>query len=234
MSDKRKKRKFNAKRERLRLKRLAEDGRSKNRPEIPAGAVPADLSQQVPNNSWSPPPAFYVDVLFECVDCGSEETWTGEQQKWYYEVAKGSLYATAVRCDVCRRKRSEQKGRGDPRPIKHVGSLMKRIRVAIEPSLEEAEFEFDGGNEPKVWGSAWLDYSRPGLILRCLFEPCEGRLIAETLDEATECRVVANVELNFSRSATELLERVDEFTSFICDFLQSLPAIVGSPDGSDT
>ena len=224
MSDKRKKRKFNAKRERLRLKRLAEDGRSKNRPEIPAGAVPADLSQQVPNNSWSPPPAFYVDVLFECVDCGSEETWTGEQQKWYYEVAKGSLYATALRCRDCRRKHAEQKGRGEPNPIKHVGSLMKRIHVAIEPWLVEVGFEFDGKNRSTVSRSAWLDYSRPGMILRCRFEPREARLIAETMDEETECRIIANVELCYSLSTAALLERVDEFASSVREFFQSLPA----------
>jgi len=34
--------------------------------------------------------------------------WTGTQQKWWYEVAKGFVYATAVRCRVCRRKKQEQ------------------------------------------------------------------------------------------------------------------------------
>ncbi|MCA9162262.1 MAG: zinc-ribbon domain containing protein [Planctomycetales bacterium] len=60
MSDKRKKRKFDAKREQRRLKRLEEDG----------------------------------------------QVWSAQQQKWYYEVAKGSLYATAIRCRECRQKRS--------------------------------------------------------------------------------------------------------------------------------
>ena len=116
MSDKRKKQKFAAKREQRRLKQepqrlkqLAEQGRLVNGVELPLGAVPADKSQQVPNNSYSPPPEYYVDIEFICEDCGRQEVWTGEQQKWYYEVAKGSLYATAVRCRDCRNKITDQK-----------------------------------------------------------------------------------------------------------------------------
>ncbi|MCA9203194.1 MAG: zinc-ribbon domain containing protein [Planctomycetales bacterium] len=41
-----------------------------------------------------------------CVDCGKSQVWSAQQQKWYYEVAKGSLYATAIRCRECRQKRS--------------------------------------------------------------------------------------------------------------------------------
>lgn len=70
---------------------------------MPDGAVAADQSKQVPNNSYSPSPLWYVDLPFKCVDCGSDEIWTAEQQKWYYEEAKGSLYATAIRCRECRR-----------------------------------------------------------------------------------------------------------------------------------
>ncbi len=69
---------------------------------LPPDAVAADTSQQVPNNSYDSPPTFYVDIHFKCCDCSTEETWTAKQQKWYYEVAKGTLYATAVRCRACR------------------------------------------------------------------------------------------------------------------------------------
>jgi len=31
-----------------------------------------------------------------------KEVWTAEQQKWYYEEAKGSIHAKAVRCRNCR------------------------------------------------------------------------------------------------------------------------------------
>lgn len=76
---------------------------------LPHGAVAADTSQQVPINSYGSPKKFYVDIPFKCKDCGREEVWTAEQQKWFYEVAKGSLHATAVRCRECRTRRNEQK-----------------------------------------------------------------------------------------------------------------------------
>jgi hypothetical protein len=71
--------------------------------DIPPGAIPADLSKQAKNNSYDPP-HFYVDQPFRCVDCGKEEIWTASRQKWYYEVAKGSIYGRAVRCRPCRQK----------------------------------------------------------------------------------------------------------------------------------
>ena len=235
MSDKRKKLEFAAKRERRRLKRLADDGLIRNGVEIPRAAILADPSQQVPNNSYSPPPLFYVDKEFVCVDCGRQEEWTAQQQKWYYEVAKGSLYATAVRCRDCRRKHSKQHDvHGDPNPIKHAGSLMKRIRSDIEPCLIEAGFAFDGKNKVTVAGYAWIDYSRSDFILRCLFKSRDARLIAETIDESAAYGIVANVELSGSRSTSALLERVNEFTSSVREYLRSLLMTTDGRDGNDT
>jgi hypothetical protein len=79
---------------------------------LPKGirSVPADPSQQVPNNSYSPPPTAYYDLPFTCVDCGKDEVWTAEQQQWWYEVAKGSLYTTAIRCRACRQAQRERGG----------------------------------------------------------------------------------------------------------------------------
>ena len=71
---------------------------------MPLGAIAADRSKQVPNGLYDPPPLWYVDKDFVCVDCGSEETWTAEQQKWYYEEATGTLYASAIRCHDYRMK----------------------------------------------------------------------------------------------------------------------------------
>jgi hypothetical protein len=71
--------------------------------DIPRGAIPADRSQQAENNSYDPP-HYYVDQPFKCIDCGKREVWTASQQKWYYEVAKGSIYGRAVRCRPCRQK----------------------------------------------------------------------------------------------------------------------------------
>ena len=76
---------------------------------LPPGAVAADTSQQVPINTYGLPKTFYVDVAFKCEDCGSDEVWTAKDQKWFYEVAKGSLHKTAVRCRECRNRLKDQK-----------------------------------------------------------------------------------------------------------------------------
>jgi len=83
------------------------------RPDIPADSIPADLGQQAPNNSYSRK-LFYRDIEFTCVDCGRLEVWTAEQQKWWHEVAKGSIYAGAIRCRTCREARRDAH-RGTPR-----------------------------------------------------------------------------------------------------------------------
>jgi len=76
---------------------------------LPPGAVAADTSQQIPISTYGSPKKFYVDINFTCRDCSRDETWTAEQQKWFYEVAKGSLYATANRCRECRNKLRDSK-----------------------------------------------------------------------------------------------------------------------------
>jgi len=78
----------------------------------PAGSVKADQQALAHNNTYDGLPVFYVDRVFSCRDCGKEEIWTAEQQKWWYEVAKGNLNATAVRCRKCRTiKKQRQKGK---------------------------------------------------------------------------------------------------------------------------
>ena len=74
---------------------------------IPRDAIAADLSEQAPNNSYGPP-LYYVDYEFTCVDCGCVQVWTAAQQQWWYEVAKGSIYAGAKRCRPCRAARRAQ------------------------------------------------------------------------------------------------------------------------------
>lgn len=79
----------------------------------PEGAVPADQSELAHINTYGDIPEFYVDYRFVCRDCGKRETWTASQQKWYYETAKGHIWAVAVRCRSCRkgRKGNYQSGR---------------------------------------------------------------------------------------------------------------------------
>jgi hypothetical protein len=73
----------------------------------PPGAVPVDPARLAAYNSYGQPVfqerGYYVDVPFVCVDCGVDQVWTATQQKWWYEVAKGYVYSTAVRCGPCRR-----------------------------------------------------------------------------------------------------------------------------------
>ena len=83
---------------------------------MPKGAIAADLTQQAPHNSYSPR-LYYVEYEFTCVDCGSEEVWTAERQKSYYEVAKGPIQAVAIRCRRCRtaRREMQERSRSGPR-----------------------------------------------------------------------------------------------------------------------
>ena len=69
---------------------------------LPTGSVEADHNELIHNNTYGPLPLFYIDKVFTCRDCGSNELWTAKQQKWWYEVAKGHIDSTAVRCRKCR------------------------------------------------------------------------------------------------------------------------------------
>lgn len=68
-----------------------------------AGVVLADALELQHNNTYGLLPTYYLDKPFTCVDCGSEEVWTAKQQKWWYEIAKGNIYSTAIRCRSCRK-----------------------------------------------------------------------------------------------------------------------------------
>lgn len=76
---------------------------------LPEGAVKADAAELGHNNTYGPLPKFYVDVPFVCIDCGAKDVWTAKSQKWFYEIAKGSIFATASRCGACRKNRREAK-----------------------------------------------------------------------------------------------------------------------------
>jgi hypothetical protein len=93
------------------LRETAGDATGQTEP--PVGRIPANLGEQAPNNSYSPL-LFYEDREFACVDCGKLEVWTAEQQKWWYEVAKGTIYSGAIRCRDCRAARRAAQ-RGTPR-----------------------------------------------------------------------------------------------------------------------
>jgi hypothetical protein len=75
----------------------------------PPGAVTADPTQLVHNNTYGRLPRFYLDRVVVCRQCATEEVWPAERQKWWYEVAKGSINAQAVLCRACRSAEKERK-----------------------------------------------------------------------------------------------------------------------------
>jgi len=70
--------------------------------------IKANPAKQARNNSYSPP-EYYEDHKFTCRDCGVEQVWTAEQQRWWYEVARAPVQSTAIRCRTCRAKVRRQK-----------------------------------------------------------------------------------------------------------------------------
>jgi len=64
--------------------------------------IQADISQQAPYSGFGSVPLYYEDKEFTCDHCGEVETWTAEDQKWWFETAKGHVYTRAKRCLRCR------------------------------------------------------------------------------------------------------------------------------------
>ncbi len=100
---KKKKATLREKNEQRKLSQLAKEGRVVKGQVIPPDAIPADPSQQASNNSYSAP-LYYRDIEFMCSDCGVSEVWKAKDQKWYFEVVKGSIYSGPKRCRACRMK----------------------------------------------------------------------------------------------------------------------------------
>lgn len=69
------------------------------------GVAPADAAVLAAHNNSYSLPAYYVDMPFECRQCGTHEVWTAQQQKWWYEVALGNINSTARYCRACRQAR---------------------------------------------------------------------------------------------------------------------------------
>ena len=73
--------------------------------QIPRGAIPAEPSLLLHDNTYGPRPRYYADYSFACIACGKTEVWTAAQQQWWYEVAKGKIASRANRCRECRYRR---------------------------------------------------------------------------------------------------------------------------------
>lgn len=93
----------------------------------PPGAIAADPSQLTHNNTYGLLPSFYIDKIIRCRQCGNEEVWPAERQKWWYEVAKGNINTEAVLCRACRQKKRERKT--EARRVHLEGIARKRGRT---------------------------------------------------------------------------------------------------------
>lgn len=177
----------------------------------------ADRSQQVPNNSYSPPPEYYVDVQYVCVDCGRAEVWKAEQQKWYYEVAKRSLYAIANRCLDCRGKPVQ---RGGLPPVHHVGTLMKRLFTAINQRLVEAGFRFDRKFTSSFPDRGSMEFSRLNERLVVSYRRPDGRdrlpaIAAESVHKFAGTQLIAYEEFasfaDFDAEISKLASAIQKY-----------------------
>jgi Probable zinc-ribbon domain len=94
---------------------------------VALGGVIVDRPALVQNNSYSEPAfikrGYYLDEPFTCAACNSQEVWAASQQKWWYEVAKGSLFTVAKFCRTCRHQ--EQARRAEARRV-HLEGIAKK------------------------------------------------------------------------------------------------------------
>jgi hypothetical protein len=72
-------------------------------------ARPAEPSKLSHINTYGSLPEYYIDRPFTCRLCGKQEIWRAEDQKWYYEEAKGHIDAVAVECHACRKSKKSNK-----------------------------------------------------------------------------------------------------------------------------
>lgn len=93
--------------------------------------MPADHEQLRHINTYGELPGFYVDRPFICRECGKKEVWMATQQKWWYEVAKGHIDSTAVKCHDCRKR--EQARAAEARRIHLEGVARKRAGGKTNP-----------------------------------------------------------------------------------------------------
>jgi putative zinc ribbon protein len=75
------------------------------RPRVPKNAVVGDVSKQEFCALCHVPKYFYVDDERRCVQCGATFTFSGREQKYWYESLKFNFGSVPVRCPNCRRQR---------------------------------------------------------------------------------------------------------------------------------
>lgn len=102
------------------------------------------------NDTYGMLPAFYVDKVFTCRDCGEEQVWTAKQQKWWYEERLGPIDSTAVRCLPCRRARRTQRAQPGANLL---GERRDRLRaLGTRKPDADARAEVEAALADKWWG----------------------------------------------------------------------------------
>jgi hypothetical protein len=74
-------------------------------PALPRGAVRGDVGRQVFCKGCHTPKYFYVDETRECTQCGASFTFSGGEQKHWYETLQFNFHSIPIRCPACRRQR---------------------------------------------------------------------------------------------------------------------------------
>ncbi len=116
-----------------------------------------DRSALAPHGSYSQPDfverGYYVDEPFVCQGCGTSQIWTAAQQKWWYEVAKGSVFSTARLCRSCRQQERALRERPRllgplPSPYRSARQVLAKIRSNIERNLLLAGYRAEAWYQP--------------------------------------------------------------------------------------
>lgn len=95
-----------------RISKLIKRGLIESKKDVPKHAIPVDLDSSTLADLILAP-AYYEDIEYDCVECGTHETWRAETQQYYFEILKASPYSQAVRCPNCQadRKHSIQQNK---------------------------------------------------------------------------------------------------------------------------
>lgn len=95
---------------------------------IPKGSAPCNPQNLAPYNSYGLPSfvqqGYYTDTPFQCAHCSKQEVWSATRQKWWYEVAKGSVESRARLCNACRK--AERARRDEARRV-HLAGLQAKL-----------------------------------------------------------------------------------------------------------
>jgi len=185
---------------------------------IPRDAIEADLGQQAPNNSYSSK-TYYQDYEFTCVDCGIPQVWTAEQNKWWYEVAKGPTFSVAVRRRACRNALRAAGGGNRRRPLteglkpmRTIGAFLKRVRELLDPILLAAGYSFSARSDPRCdqyLFNAWVDYCRgPKVISLALDSRGRTRSLTAMDEKAGEDEIVSLCSLEVSMTRCQATDSV--------------------------